>query len=122
MRIGGSGGGRAPAEYRIHVLTRTTPCGPVQATELMAFLAAALAGLAAGVYLLVLHLFLRRAAPLPACAPDQRICAETYNLLLVLCGPLKRRHADAIRWHVCMTPKRTSKPDEPCLHFVCKPV
>ena len=58
---------------------------PDQATELAAFLAAALAGLAAGVYLLVLHLFLRK-APLPPCAPDQRICAETFNLLLVLCA------------------------------------
>ncbi|KAK9827729.1 hypothetical protein WJX81_005955 [Elliptochloris bilobata] len=55
----------------------------LRATELAAFLAASLAGLAAGVYMLVLYLFLGK-APLPACAPDQRICAETYNLLLVL--------------------------------------
>jgi len=39
------------------------------------------------VHLLVLRLFLARATPLPPCAPDQRICAETYHLLLVLCAP-----------------------------------
>ncbi|BDA46594.1 hypothetical protein COCOBI_09-0460 [Coccomyxa sp. Obi] len=54
-----------------------------KAVALVAFMTAALSSLAATVHMLVLQLFTRD-AHLPPCAPDQRVCAETYNLLLVL--------------------------------------
>lgn len=56
-----------------------------QALYALAFLTTALSGLAALVHLLVLQLF-SHDPHLPPCAPDQRVCAETYNLLLVLCA------------------------------------
>ncbi len=49
----------------------------------MAFMTTALSSLAAVVHFFVLQLFTRD-MHLPPCAPDQRVCAETYNLLLVL--------------------------------------
>ena len=54
-----------------------------QALYAAAFLTTALSGLAALVHLLALQLF-GHDPHLPPCAPDQRVCAETYNLLLVL--------------------------------------
>ncbi|CAL8471195.1 g10737 [Coccomyxa elongata] len=55
----------------------------LKAVALVAFMTAVLSSLAATVHMLVLQLFTRD-AHLPPCAPDQRFCAETYNLLLVL--------------------------------------
>ncbi len=59
----------------------------------------------------MLRLFLARATPLPPCAPDQRICAETYNLLLVLCARLRLVHIHvgqplvlALRSNACRAP------------------
>ena len=60
-------------------------CACEQALYALAFLTTALSGLAALVHALVLQLF-RHAPHLPPCAPAQRLCAETYNLLLVLCA------------------------------------
>ena len=58
-------------------------CVHAQTLSAVAFLTTALSGLAAAVHALVLQLF-GRDPHLPPCAPDQRVCAETYNLLLVL--------------------------------------
>ena len=49
----------------------------------MAFATTALSSLAFVVHLFVLQLFTHD-PHLPACSPDQRVCAETYNLLLVM--------------------------------------
>ena len=57
--------------------------GVLQAVALVAFMTGVLSSLAATVHMLVLQMFTRD-AHLPPCAPDQRVCAETYNLLLVL--------------------------------------
>ncbi|EIE19559.1 hypothetical protein COCSUDRAFT_58307 [Coccomyxa subellipsoidea C-169] len=53
------------------------------AVAMLAFMTTALSSLASLVHLFVLQLFTHD-AHLPPCAPDQRVCAETYNLLLVL--------------------------------------
>ena len=58
-------------------------CLHVQAVAMLAFMTTALSSLASVVHLFVLQLFTHD-AHLPPCAPDQRVCAETYNLLLVL--------------------------------------
>ena len=51
----------------------------------LAFATTALSALAFVVHLFVLQLFTHD-PHLPACSPDQRVCAETYNLLLVMCA------------------------------------
>ncbi len=58
---------------------------PAQAVYAMAFATTALSSLAFVVHLFVLQLFTHD-PHLPACSPDQRVCAETYNLLLVMCA------------------------------------
>jgi hypothetical protein len=58
-------------------------CCAAQAISTIAFMTTALSALAATVNFFVLQLFTND-PHLPPCAPDQRVCAETYNLLLVM--------------------------------------
>jgi len=59
------------------------PAVRAQVVALLAFMTMTLSALASAVHFLVLQLFTHD-AHLPPCAPYQRVCAETYNLLLVL--------------------------------------
>lgn len=64
-------------------VSEADPAVCAQAVALLAFMTTTLSALASAVHFLVLQLFTHD-AHLPPCAPDQRVCAETYNLLLVL--------------------------------------
>lgn len=55
----------------------------MQAVATVAFMTTALSSLSTLVHFFVLQLSTHD-AHLPPCAPTDRVCAETYNLLLVL--------------------------------------
>ena len=56
----------------------------LQSVSVMAFMTAVLSGLACLVHAFVLDLLSQHDPHLPPCDPNVPLCAETYNLILVL--------------------------------------